>query len=140
MGALVWRRLRPKDGVSFLTHFVSLLVAIPAGLFLIEIAHDWYGDVGAKVYGIGLVSVFFGSSICHHGGGCDDAWQTALDRLDRVGIFLMIAGTATPICLVLRNGVALATLGSVWIIAIVGIFLTIQRPLLPPFWTAILYV
>src|SRR3989338_2302420 len=107
MRSFVRRRLLPKDGGSFLTHFVSLLVAIPASLLLLDFAADGYGLVGGAVFGFGLIGVFAGSSICHHGWGCGQAWQEYLDRYDRVGIYLMIACTLTPVCLALRSPLAI---------------------------------
>jgi hemolysin III len=61
---------------------------------------------------------FLNSALFH---GCDPAWADSFNVLDHMGIFLMIAGTVTPIALVVLKGRWRVTvLVGIWIFALVG--------------------
>jgi hemolysin III len=68
--------------------------------------------------------VLFGASGTYHRRRWSATWRARLKRVDHGAIFVMIAGTYTPVCLVALGG-ALGTLMlvSVWIGAITGVVL-----------------
>jgi hemolysin III len=80
-------------------------------------------QVGAAVYALGLTALF-GVSGLYHRRWWSPAWRARLKRLDHGTIFVMIAGTYTPMCLVVLGGlVGTLMLVSVWTGAVIGIVL-----------------
>jgi len=83
---------------------------------------------GALVFGGALLIMFTVSSL-YHSVPWDPMWKTRLRRVDHSMIFLVVAGTFTPIAIASLSGAALVTaLSIVWAIAITGIAL---KSLLP---------
>jgi len=111
-------RMRPKlRGVS---HQWAAFAAGPAALLLAWRAPSVTGLTGALVYGVSLVGLFTTSAIYHR-----VYWplsiRRVIGRIDHSAIFLLIAGTYTPFCLLLGPGAGHALLASVWAGALVGI-------------------
>jgi hemolysin III len=75
---------------------------------------------GAAVYALGLVALF-GVSGTYHRGRWSQAALRRMQKLDHATIFVMIAGSYTPLCLLaLRGWVAPVMLVAAWIGASVG--------------------
>jgi hemolysin III len=79
-------------------HTVAFFAAIPAGILLIITAKGTAATVGASVYMAGLL-LGFGTSAGYHRLAKTDRAQEIMQRLDHSMIFVLIAGTYTPICL-----------------------------------------
>jgi hemolysin III len=108
-------------------HRVAFFVSVPAGLVLLVIAPTWAARLAVGVYAITLATVFWVSSTYHLGAwsGEDLArWQ----RRDHAAIFLLIAGTYTPYCvLVLEGAWRPWMLAAVWVGAALGIVVKLYR-------------
>lgn len=64
-----------------------------------------------------------------------------LRRIDHGAIFAFIAGSATPICLLrLKNGSGLQLLFILWLVALIGVFVTTIWPHVPKWARSLLYV
>jgi hemolysin III len=104
-------------------HLACFFVSLPAGAWLIANAPAGRARAGAIVYAIGLAALF-GVSGTYHRRRWSAAWRARLKRLDHGTIFVMIAGTYTPLCLVVLGGLAgTLMLVSVWAAAATGVFL-----------------
>jgi hemolysin III len=108
-------------------HRVSFLVAVPAGLLLIVLAPTWGTRLAVAVYALTLVTVFWVSSTYHRGTWSAEEfarWQ----RRDHAAIFLLIAGSYTPFCVVALDGAWRTwVLVAVWIGAALGILVKLYR-------------
>jgi hemolysin III len=106
---------------------VSLLVAVPAGLVLLVLAPSAAARVAVAVYAASLVTVFWVSSTYHLGVWSPEEfvrWQ----RRDHAAIFLLIAGTYTPYCVLALEGPwRVWMLVAVWIGAGLGILVKLYR-------------
>lgn len=101
-------------------HLVSFFLAIPVGAAVVLLADTPRARVAAAVYATGLVALF-GASGAYHRIRWSDAWCKRMQRLDHATIFVMIAGSYTPVCLLVLDGwVAVATLTGAWVGAAVG--------------------
>ena len=101
-------------------HLVCFFLAIPASVLVVAGASSAEARVGAAVYAVGLVAVF-GVSGAYHRGPWSPAWRRRMQRLDHTTIFIMIAGSYTPLCLLAMDGwVAVAMLAVAWAGAGVG--------------------
>jgi hemolysin III len=107
-------------------HLVCFFLAIPAGVAVILLADGGRARVGAAVYAVGMVALF-GVSGSYHRGRWSAAARRRMQQLDHATIFVMIAGSYTPLCLVALQGwVAPVMLAAAWIGATVGIVLAFR--------------
>jgi hemolysin III len=103
------------------SHFYALFVAMIAAVALVATAPAGLATFGATVYAVTLVGMF-GASALYHRGTWQPAMAKRLLQLDHTAIFLLIAGTYTPIALIAMDGTErAATLTAVWAIAAAGI-------------------
>jgi len=104
--------------------------AIPAILILVDHARPGTWTLIAAVYGACLVILLVGSAIYHL-----DGWSLRtgliLRKIDHANIYLMIAGSATPIVATLIPGPGRGILIAMWICAAAGIIKTFLWPRAP---------
>ena len=103
------------------THLVGAVLALVGAIVLVVSAAldgDPWKVVSVSVYGTTLVLLYTFSTLYHsfHGRA-----NTILRSLDPQGIYLLIAGSYTPFCLVtLRGPWGWSLFGVVWTLAVVG--------------------
>jgi hemolysin III len=104
-------------------HQWAFLASIPLGLTLVAVAQTGTAKVAALVYSLGAIALY-GTSAAYHRGKWSDVQRAWMKRLDHSMIFVLIAATYTPICLLgLRGGGAVLTLIGVWAGAALGVVL-----------------
>jgi hemolysin III len=80
------------------------------------------------VFGLSLVALYTASSL-YHSVPWRDVWKARMRRLDHAMIYVLVAGTYTPLALVVLEGWPRWTaLGASWGIALIGIVQKICRP------------
>jgi hemolysin III len=111
----------PKPRYRGTSHFYALFVAVVAAVALVATAPAGLATVGAVIYATCMVAMFGASALYHRGTWSLETAKRLL-QLDHTAIFLMIAGTYTPIALLAMDGTArVATLTAVWGVAAAGI-------------------
>ena len=104
-----------------MSHFYALFVAVLAAIVLVATAPGGLATFAAAVYATTLVGMF-GASALYHRGNWSPPTARRLLQLDHTAIFLLIAGTYTPIALLAMQGAAqVVTLSAVWLVAAAGI-------------------
>lgn len=104
-------------------HVAAFLLAIPGGVLLILRANGAAATVGAAIYTAGIL-LGFGTSAGYHRLARSVRVQQIMQRMDHSMIFVLIAATYTPVCLValpLPWGVPILCV--VWVGAVLGIVL-----------------
>jgi hemolysin III len=123
-------------GVS---HEIAAAFAFAGGIALTRTASGPRGKVAALVYGISLFALFSISALYHR-----PRWSRRLyvimRRLDHAAIFVLIAGTYTPVCLLVPAAGGLKLLAVVWAGAIAGVIFSVVLPHAPKALFASLYV
>jgi hemolysin III len=142
---------KSKDGSSRVTdesfntasHMVGAVFALLGSVFLIvdaALAEKMWHLVSFSIYGLFLFLLFLASAL-HHGIQAGPKAQHVLRQLDYLAIFPLIAGTYTPICLVvLRGPVGWSVFGVIWALAVFGIALKASIAGLPKWFTSTLYL
>lgn len=127
----------PGQRFNSITHLIGSILAAGGAAVLITFA-CLFGDnwkiIGACIYGAGMVFVFVMSTIYHSTPGpTKPLWR----KLDHTAIFVMIAGSYTPFCLVsLRGPWGWWLFGIIWALAGLGTVLEFtlsQRNRIPSF-------
>jgi hemolysin III len=108
-------------------HQAAFFVCIPACLVLLVVAPGPAARVAAVIYGAALL-LQFGSSAAYHVGDWSDAAHRRMQRLDHSMIFVLIAGTYTPVILLVMHGTAsVLALTLVWAGCAIGILTKLYR-------------
>src|SRR6266436_939153 len=91
-----------REPASAWTHLVWLALAIPATGLLCRLGRgDVVKQAGLQVFGFSLIFCSAGSFLFHSA----PAWLAGpFNAMDHIGIYLLIAGTVTPIALVVLRG------------------------------------
>jgi len=106
---------------------VAFFVAIPAGIVLISLAHRTAARVAAVIYAVSLLAQL-GTSAAYHVRPWSARALRRMKRLDHSMIFVLIAGTYTPMCLLVLHGAwSIAVLVAAWAGAVAGIALKMAR-------------
>jgi hemolysin III len=113
----------PKPRMRGRLHQIAFFVSVPAGIALIALADTGKARLAAAIFATGLAGVF-GASAAYHRVAWSDPARKRMKRLDHSMIFVLIAGTYTPLCLLALSGVwSVVMLATVWAGAITGIVL-----------------
>ena len=135
------QRPRMREPFSGLSHLLGAGLAI-AGLVLLvyfSAGKPWH-ITAFSIYGATLITLYLASAIYHllPVGPRALYWLLALDQ---VAIYLLIAGTYTPICLVtIRGGWGWSLFGVVWGLAIVGSAIRLSWRSAPHWIPLVLYM
>jgi hemolysin III len=107
-------------------HQIAFALAVPALVVLAATAHTTKGRVAAIVYSLGICALYGVSSSYHRFKWSEKAharWQ----RADHGTIYIMIAATYTPVCLlILRGAFGVSLLVAVWMGALTGFTLAVS--------------
>ena len=107
------------------THLAMFFISFIACGFLIYYSNTILEIAANSVYSIGLCTMF-GISALYHRLKCSIKTKLILRKLDHCGIFIMIAGSFTPICLLaLPSDSGNKLLIIVWSLAFIGIIQSI---------------
>lgn len=132
-----------KDPGSAITHFIGMLMAIFAAVpLLIKAAHE-PGHLyltALTIYAASLI-LLYAASTTYHTVDISEKVNTILKKIDHMMISVLIAGTYTPICLLVldrKTGIPLLLL--VWGIAIAGILIKAFWVYCPKWFSSVLYI
>ena len=136
-------RLKPKDPGSAITHFIGMLMAIFAATpLLIKAATnpDAIHIISLTIYIVSMILLYTASTL-YHTLDISEKVNKRLKKFDHMMISVLIAGSYTPICLVVLGG----TLGwflffLIWSMAIGGIILKAVWVTCPKWLSSVIYI
>lgn len=108
-------------------HAVAFLAVIPAGLYLLSSAQSVAARVAVAVYWASLAGLFATSASYHRIARTERAvlW---FRRADHSMIFVLIAGTYTPVCLIALPAIwGIPLLAVIWVSALAGVIMKMVR-------------
>ncbi len=121
-------------------HQAAFFLALGASAMLIGNSQGPRAFFGTLIYSISLVGLF-GWSALYHRPTWDPQVRAWMKRIDHAAIFILIAGTVTPICLLAIQGEkAKEPLFLVWTAALIGILQSLFWVKAPKWVSAVLYV
>jgi hemolysin III len=114
---------RLKDPFSCVSHGLGAVLAIIGAVVLAALSRsNPVALVAFLVYGAGLIFVY-GASTLYHAVRSESPW---LQRIDHMSIYVMIAGSYTPVCLLcLPRSYGIPMLTAEWTMAVFGLVLNI---------------
>lgn len=123
--------LSPKQSLgeeiaNAVTHGLGIGISIAALVLLVVFASqqgDPWKVVGFSIYGAMMILLYLISTLYH--SFQNQTMKKLFRILDHSSIFLLIAGTYTPITLIMRGGWGWSIFGVIWGLTILGIFMKI---------------
>jgi hemolysin III len=129
----------PKPLLRGVSHQIAVAFALAGWIALVEASNGVRGALAAAVYGFALTTQFAVSALYHR-----PRWGTRarllMRRLDHAAIFMLIAGTYTPFCLLLAPETGRPLLAFIWTGALAGMIISVVWPMAPKWIMVILTV
>jgi hemolysin III len=121
-------------------HQAAFFVAVGASAMLMWQAHSLHTFIPALIYSAGLLTMF-GVSALYHRPKWNDDWRVLMKRLDHSAIFVMIAGSGTPLSMLALPGNSGARLlTTMWLAAAAGVLKCLVWVHSPKWVSAVLYI
>lgn len=142
LGGLTMKKLHAKDPGSAITHFIGMIAAIAATApLLIRAAQN--SSIHVIAFSIFMLSMIllYAASTTYHTFDISPSVNKRLKKLDHAMISILIAGSYTPVCLIVLEppmGYFLCAL--VWTIALAGIIIKMLWIYCPKWFSSVLYI
>ncbi len=132
-----------RDPVSGYTHLGGAILSLVGAVLMIRNGfqnQETVQIVGASIFGASLLLLYSASAL-YHLLPLSDKGIAILRRIDHMMIYVLIAGTYTPICLIaLRERGGWALLTAVWTAALIGFAMKIFWFDAPRWFSTLFYV
>ena len=132
-----------KEPGSAITHFIGMLMAIFAAVpLLIKAAHEpsRIYIISLTIYAASLI-LLYAASTTYHTFDISAKVNTVLKKIDHMMISVLIAGSYTPVCLIVLKGkTRIILLSIVWAIAVAGILIKAFWVYCPKWVSSVLYI
>jgi hemolysin III len=117
-----------EERINTITHALGLVISVGAFAYLLMSAvtsGGWLRVTSCGVYGTSLMAMYAGSTLLHW--ATNPKLKLRFQLYDHVAIYLLIAGTYTPILAsLMQDSLGFALLVCVWLMAAVGIAIKIK--------------
>ena len=135
-------QLTIREPGSAITHFVAMLLAAGASVPLLLKAAGLGGlYLIAMLIFITSMILLYGASATYHSANLSAKAIKRLRKLDHAMIFILIAGSYTPVCLlILKPSQGIPRLTAVWSIAIIGIGIKLFWITCPKWFSSLIYI
>lgn len=132
-----------RDPGSALTHFIAMLLAVFAAIPLLVKAGVTSGgrNLLAMAIFMGSMILLYAASTTYHSVDLSGSKLRVFRKIDHMMIFVLIAGSYTPVCLIVLGGqLGYTLLITVWSIAIAGILIKAFWITCPKWFSSLLYI
>lgn len=132
-----------RDPGSAITHFFGMILATIASIPLLVKSVLYAGTPGTVSMTIFMTSMIllYAASTTYHTLAIAPKHLKLFRKIDHMMIFVLIAGTYTPVCiLVLEPQVGLPLLAFIWSVAAIGILVKFLWITCPKWFSSILYI
>ncbi len=132
-----------REPINGFTHFVGAILAVIGTIILINISLNPYKPahlISFTIFGIGMILLYSTSTLYHWLKLSEDGVKQ-LRKADHIMIFVYIAATYTPICIVaLRGTLGWSLLIAIWLFAIGGVIIKLFWMAAPRWLSTMIYV
>ena len=142
MGDVIMK-FKLKDPGSAITHFIGMvLVILAAAPLLLKAARepDTLHLIALSIFILSMVLLYMASTV-YHSLDINENVNRKLRKVDHMMIFILIAGSYTPVCLIALQGKTGKYLcGLVWAVALVGILIKALWINCPKWFSSVIYI
>ena len=132
-----------REPGSAITHYIGMMMALIAAIPLVIKATMSQNmlAVFAMVIFIGSMVLLYGASATYHAVNLTGKALKVFKKIDHMMIFVLIAGSYTPVCLlVLEPSIGLPLMSLVWGTALVGMLIKLFWVTCPKWFSSIIYI
>lgn len=132
-----------REPGSAITHFIGMMMAVFASVPLLVKSGMSAGTTCFAAMGIFMLSMIllYGASTTYHAVNVSAKALKVFRKIDHMMIFVMIAGSYTPVCLIVLEGrTGLFLLGLVWGIAMFGMTVNVLWITYPKWFSSAVYI
>ena len=132
-----------REPGSAITHFVRMMLAVLAAMPLLAKAglSGSVTEVGAMMVFMGSMVLLYGASTLYHSLSVPDRILKIFRKLDHMMIFVLIAGSYTPVCMIVLGGKdGYTLLAAVWGIAAAGMLIKALWINCPKWFSSVIYI
>lgn len=133
-----------REPGSAITHFIAMMMAVFAATpLLIKAALSSDGKITLLALGIFCISMIllYGASATYHSLNISGKTLRIFRKIDHMMIFVLIAGSYTPVCLIILGGkLGYTLLSVVWGIALFGMILKACWVTCPKWFSSVIYI
>jgi hemolysin III len=133
-------QLTIREPGSAITHFIGWLFAVIAAAPLIIKADSGLTTAAVAIFAASMI-LLYGASTIYHSVNVTGKVLQYFRKADHMMIFVLIAGSYTPVCLVtLGKGIGYKLLVLVWAVAIIGMLIKAFWITCPKWFSSIIYI
>lgn len=132
-----------REPGSAITHFIGMMMAVFAATPLLIKAATTSGGITVIAMTVFILSIIllYGASAAYHSLNADGKILRIFRKLDHMMIFVLIAGSYTPVCLIVLGGkLGYTLLAVVWGIAVLGMTLKACWITCPKWFSSVIYI
>lgn len=132
-----------REPGSAITHFIAMMMAVFATVPLLVKAgiQSGWGNFLAMAIFMGSMILLYGASATYHSVDLTGRSLRVFRKLDHMMIFVLIAGSYTPVCLIVLGGkLGYTLLALVWGIAAVGMLVKACWITCPKWFSSVIYI
>lgn len=132
-----------REPGSAITHFIAMMMAVFATVPLLVkagIQSGWENFLAMAIF-MGSMILLYGASATYHSVDLTGKSLRVFRKLDHMMIFVLIAGSYTPVCLIVLGGkLGYTLLALVWSIAAVGMLVKACWITCPKWFSSVIYI
>lgn len=132
-----------REPGSAITHFIAMMMAVFATVPLLVkagIQSGWENFLAMAIF-MGSMILLYGASATYHSVDLTGRSLRVFRKLDHMMIFVLIAGSYTPVCLIVLGGkLGYTLLALVWGIAAVGMLIKACWITCPKWFSSVIYI
>lgn len=132
-----------REPGSAITHFIGMMMAVFAAVPLLMKAGSSADSKCITAMAVFILSMIllYGASATYHSLTVPDGVLKVFRKIDHMMIFVLIAGSYTPICLIVLGGrLGYTLLAVVWGIAVVGMTVKALWITCPKWFSSVIYI
>lgn len=132
-----------REPGSAITHFIGMMMAVFAAIPLLVKASSASGTTCLAAMAVFMASMvlLYGASATYHSLTVSDHILRVFRKIDHMMIFVLIAGSYTPICLIVLGGrLGYTLLAVVWGIAVLGMTIKACWITCPKWFSSVIYI
>ena len=132
-----------REPGSAITHFIGMMMAVFAAVPLLikAAASPETATLAAMSVFIASMVLLYGASATYHSLNVSDKIIRIFRKIDHMMIFVLIAGSYTPVCLIVLGGkTGYTLLAIVWGIAILGMTVKALWITCPKWFSSVIYI
>lgn len=132
-----------REPGSAITHFIAMMMAVFATVPLLVkagIQSGWENFLAMAIF-MGSMILLYGASATYHSVDLTGRSLRVFRKLDHMMIFVLIAGSYTPVCLIVLGGkLGYTLLALVWGIAAIGMLVKACWITCPKWFSSAIYI